>query len=95
MSDLRSLRKGSPEVSTWGKKRETLLSQLPIVKGGAMGIKLPYVSRFPTCEHWECQEKVLSGCICMKLVEARMEPATWEQSAIKEYLPLLKISGRI
>ena len=31
----------------------------------------------------------------MKLIEARMEPATWEQRAIKEYLPLLKISGRI
>ena len=42
------------------------------------------------CEHWECQEKVLLGRICMKLAEARMEPATWEQSATKEYLPLLK-----
>lgn len=45
-----ALGKCSPEAYAWGIKRETLISWLSMVRGGAMGIKLPYVSRFPTRE---------------------------------------------
>lgn len=48
-----------------GKKREAFINWFPLIKGGAMGIKLPCAFECPTHECRECQEKVLS-----KFVEA-------------------------
>ena len=45
-----ALGSAAQKLTPWGKKRETLISSLSTVRGGAKGIKLPYVSRFSTCE---------------------------------------------
>lgn len=79
------------------KKREAFISWLSLVKGKVL--KPPCGSGFPMHECGECQEKVLSDCICKKLVEASMEWITSEQGGIervyKKYLVLLEIPGRI